>query len=78
MQPGMAYSVAYKGTTLKAGGIGVKVKGSNDVPDSTTIFRIGSVSKVFAVSLKSKLDQAILRLCTTGVKYCRGITFCRF
>ena len=57
MRPRIAYSVAYKGTVLKAGGVGVKVKGSNDVPDSSTVFRIGSVSKVFAVSMKSKLSS---------------------
>ena len=49
MQPGIAYSVAYKGRVLKAGGFGVKTKGSNDAPDSSTIFRVGSVSKVFPV-----------------------------
>ena len=50
MQPGIAYSVAYKGRVLKAGGLGVKTKGSTDTPDSNTIFRVGSVSKVFPVS----------------------------
>ena len=50
MQPGIAYSVAYKGKVLKAGGLGVKAKGSTDAPDSNTIFRVGSVSKVFPVS----------------------------
>ena len=52
MQPGIVYSVAYKGRVLKAGGFGVKAKGSTDVPDSNTIFRVGSVSKVFPVSKK--------------------------
>ena len=74
MQPGIAYSVAYKGTVLKAGGVGVKVKGSNDVPDSNTIFRIGSVSKVFAVSLKSTNYS-----CVPVVTPCHAtITVCRF
>ena len=50
MQPGIVHSVAYKGRVLKAGGLGVKAKGSTDVPDSNTIFRVGSVSKVFPVS----------------------------
>ena len=50
MQPGIAYSVAYKGRVLKTGGLGVKTKGSTDAPDSSTIFRVGSVSKVFPVS----------------------------
>ena len=50
MQPGIAYSVMYKGTVLKSGGVGVKVKGNSAAPDSNSIFRIGSVSKVFAVS----------------------------
>ena len=49
-KPGIAYSVTYKGTLLQAGGLGVKTKGSAGAPDSNTIFRIGSVSKVFAVS----------------------------
>ena len=38
---------------MKAGGLGVKTKGSADAPDLNTIFRVGSVSKVFAVSLLS-------------------------
>ena len=42
----------YKGTVLKNGGVGVKVKGNSAPPDSNSIFRIGSVSKVFAVSLR--------------------------
>ena len=37
---------------LKNGGVGVKVKGNSAPPDSNSIFRIGSVSKVFAVSLR--------------------------
>ena len=51
VQPGIAYSVTYKGTVLKNGGVGVKVKGYSAPPDSNSIFRIGSVSKVFAVSI---------------------------
>ena len=53
-KPGIAYSVAYKGTVLKSGGLGVKIKGNAGAPDSNTIFRIGSVSKVFAVSFDHK------------------------
>ena len=52
MQPGIAYSVTYKGAVLKNGGVGVKAKGNSAPPDSNSIFRIGSVSKVFAVSLR--------------------------
>ena len=51
VQPGIAYSVTYKGTVLKNGGVGVKLKGNSAPPDSNSIFRIGSVSKVFAVSI---------------------------
>ena len=43
-------AVAYKGRVLKAGGFGVKTKGSTNAPDSNTIFRVGSVSKIFPVS----------------------------
>lgn len=53
-KPGITYSVSYKGSVLKSGGLGVKSKeNSSDAqaPDSNTTFRIGSVSKVFAVSL---------------------------
>lgn len=44
-------SVAYKGNTLMTKGYGVSSKVSNGVSlNGDTIFRIGSVSKVFAVS----------------------------
>ena len=54
---------------LKSGGVGVKVKGNNAAPDSSTIFRIGSVSKVFAVSLRtqtelSRIDQFCVQVLT--------------
>jgi len=42
--------MTYKGKTLFSGGLGLKVKKGNEMPDGNTIFRIGSVSKVFAVS----------------------------
>ena len=51
-QPGIVYSVAYKGRVLKAGGLDVKTKGSTDAPDSNTIFRVGSISKIFFCKLK--------------------------
>ena len=38
---------------LKNSGVGVKVKGNSAPPDSGSIFRIGNVSKVFAVSLRT-------------------------
>ena len=41
---------------LKNGGVGIKVKESKTAPDSDTIFRIGSVSKVFAVSFKIQVE----------------------
>lgn len=44
-------SVTYKGNTLMTKGYGVSSKVSNGVSlNGDTIFRIGSVSKVFAVS----------------------------
>lgn len=51
LKPGIAYSIFYKDRVLKSGGLGVRVKGNGTVPDGNTIFRIGSVSKVFAVSV---------------------------
>ncbi len=50
LQPGIAYSLTYKDKVLFSGGLGVTVKNKNGEPNGTTIFRIGSVSKVFAVS----------------------------
>ena len=47
----------YKDTILKSGGVGVKVKGKNEPPDYDSIFRIGSVSKVFAVSLRTLTEN---------------------
>ena len=50
MQPGIAAGVSYQDKTIWFKGFGVKSKtGSAMAPDSDTIFRIGSVSKVFAV-----------------------------
>ena len=52
IQPGAAYGMQYMDKFKWAKGFGVKDKGTPDVsPDPDTIFRIGSVSKVFAVSL---------------------------
>ena len=43
-------------------GFGLKHKNKPDVPDGSTIFRIGSVSKVFAVSsLASGMWQLIVQ-----------------
>ena len=61
---------------LKSGGVGVKVKGNNAAPDSVTIFRIGSVSKVFAVSLKidpCKVNSGILT--NSIIILCVGFNF---
>ena len=50
-QPGIAASVVYRDQVIFSKGFGVKDKTKPDAPDESTIFRIGSVSKVFAVSL---------------------------
>ena len=46
----MVAAVAYKGERLLTKGYGTIKKGSQIVPDGDTIFRVGSISKVFAVS----------------------------
>jgi len=50
-QPGIAASVVYRDQVIFSKGFGVKDKTKPGAPDENTIFRIGSVSKVFAVSL---------------------------
>ena len=51
IQPGAAYGMQYRDSSKWTKGFGVKNKETPDVPpDPDTIFRIGSVSKVFAVS----------------------------
>ena len=72
VQPGIAYSVTYKGTVLRNGGVGVKVKGNSAPPDSNSIFRIGSVSKVFAVSLRIAI---IISLTIKVAVLCTGANF---
>ena len=47
--PGIAASITYNGQTLYSRGFGVVDKDSTIAPNGSTIFRIGSVSKVFAV-----------------------------
>ena len=51
-QPAIAISVTYMGETLWSKGLGVKSKDdpNHTPPDGDTIFRIGSVSKIFPVS----------------------------
>ena len=49
-QPGLAAAVAYRGDTLLSVGYGTIKKGSEIVPDGDTIFRIGSLTKIFTVS----------------------------
>ena len=46
----MVAAVAYQGERLLSVGYGTIKKGSQIVPDGDTIFRVGSISKVFAVS----------------------------
>jgi hypothetical protein len=47
--PGVSVVVAFKGKTIFSHGAGEVKKGSGTVPDEDTVFRIGSVSKVFPV-----------------------------
>ena len=46
----MAAAIAYRGETLLSVGYGTIKKGSKTVPDGDTIFRIGSITKIFTVS----------------------------
>ena len=46
----MVAAIAYRGETLLSVGYGTIKKGSKTVPDADTIFRIGSITKVFVVS----------------------------
>ena len=52
-QPGVAAAVAYRGEIILTVGDGVVDKSSKTpkAPDGDTIFRIGSISKVFVVSI---------------------------
>ena len=51
MQPGITASVVYRDQVLFTKGLGmINKKEPNTPPQGDTIFRIGSVSKVFAVS----------------------------
>lgn len=47
--PGLSASVSYRGQTIWGAGIGLKSKNSSDTIDTSTIFRIASISKVFVV-----------------------------
>lgn len=49
-QPGIAASIVYRNQVIYSKGFGLINKTKPDVPDGNTIFRIGSVSKVFVVS----------------------------
>ena len=51
LQPAIAYSLTYQAQPMSIGGLGLKDKTKPGAPDADTIFRIGSVSKVFAVSV---------------------------
>ena len=64
-QPGIAYSVVYRDSVLKSRGLGVLNRTAKPAtpPDGSTIFRIGSVSKVFAVSYHFSANN--IDLCTT-------------
>ena len=45
----MSASVVYRSREIWAGGLGVKSREHGGYPDSTTVYRIASVSKVFVV-----------------------------
>ena len=49
-QPGLAAAIAYRGETLLSVGYGTIKKGSETAPNGDTIFRIGSLTKIFTVS----------------------------
>ncbi len=53
--PGGAYAIVYKDQIIRAGGFGVREKGSEQPVDPYTVFRIASVSKTFAAGLASIL-----------------------
>ena len=46
----MVAAISYRGESLLSLGYGTIKKGSQTVPDGDTIFRIGSITKVFVVS----------------------------
>ena len=46
----MVAAIAYRGERLLSVGYGTIKKGSKTVPNADTIFRIGSITKVFVVS----------------------------
>ena len=46
----MVAAVAYQGQRLLSVGYGTIKKGTQTVPNGDTVFRIGSITKVFAVS----------------------------
>lgn len=72
--PGIAYSVVYRDSVLKSRGLGVLNRTAKPAkpPDGSTIFRIGSVSKVFATLVLyqlydqgkvSSLDEPLVKFC---------------
>ena len=70
LQPGIAASVVYRDQVVFSKGFGVKDKSKPGAPDGSTIFRIGSVSKVFAVSLVNEVLELYINLCASP---CGGI-----
>lgn len=56
MQPGLAASITYRDQQLWSKGLGVTSKEVGGcTPNTTTIYRIASVSKVFTVSCQGKV-----------------------
>ena len=65
LQPGITASVVYRDQVVFSKGFGVKDKSKPGAPDGSTIFRIGSVSKVFAVSLVNEVYELYVNLCAS-------------
>lgn len=64
LQPGLVARISYRDTDLLSVAYGVKDKKKPDVkPDGDTIFRIGSLSKVFVVRCISIRMIYTLRWC---------------
>ena len=66
-QPGVVAAVAYQGDTLLSLGYGTIKKGTQTVPNGDTIFRIGSITKVFVVSIDILLKLELMYILCTQV-----------
>jgi len=70
----MMAAVSYRGEVLWSRGYGVINRKSTTVPDGDTIFRVGSISKVFAVreQLCTSLFWDYTSVCTFCERYCNN------